>query len=267
METISETIFETEVTKIKGDKKFTVKDTVIREIKLEIIVNEKNVGSLMAVPIDLEELAVGYLMSEDIITDVKDIKKIELKDVDTKTFQVRLDAKVIEANIDRLNLEGVIVSGCGRGVSTQISKIAIDAAIMRDNFSIKAALLFEEMGKFYTQCPLYEQTGCVHTAKLYYDENTYFIGEDIAQHNTIDKAVGKARLAGIDVTKAFLMVSGRLSSEMVAKAVMHQIPILASRTASTCRGVNIADKFGLTLIGFVRGDKMNIYRNPERINV
>ncbi len=262
-----ETIFETEVTKIKNGKKFTMSDEVIREVKLEIIVNSKNVGALMAVPVDLEELTVGYLMSEDIIEDVKDIEKIELVDVDTKTFQVKIKAKVIEKNIERLDLEGVIVSGCGRGVSTQISKIAIDAAVMSDDFSIEAALLFKEMGEFYTQCPLYEQTGCVHTAKLYYDEDTYFIGEDIAQHNTIDKAVGKARLAGVDVTKAFLMVSGRLSSEMVAKAVMHQIPILASRTASTCRGVNIADKFGLTLIGFVRGEKMNIYRNPRRINV
>jgi FdhD protein len=262
-----ETIFEIEVTKIKDGKKFTTKDEVIREIKLEIIVNGRNVGSLMAVSVDLEELAVGYLMSEDIIEDVKDISKIELIDVDTKTFQVVIDAKVIEKNIDRLDLEGVIVSGCGRAVSTQISKIAIDAAVMKDDFSIDAKLLFEEMSKFYTQCPLYEQTGCVHTAKLYYDENTYFVGEDIAQHNTIDKAVGKAQLAGIDVKKSFLMVSGRLSSEMVAKAVMHQIPILASRTASTCRGVNIADKFGLTLIGFVRGEKMNIYRNPGRINV
>lgn len=262
-----ETIFEIEVTKIKDGKKFVVQDEVIREIKLELIVNGKKVGALMAVSVDLEELAVGYLMSENIIENVKDISKIELIDVDTKTFQVHIDAKVIEANIDRLDLEGVIVSGCGRGVSTQISKIAIDAAVMKDDFSIEAKLLFEEMGKFYTQCPLYEQTGCVHTAKVYYDKDTYFIGEDIAQHNTIDKAVGKARLAGIDVTKCFLMVSGRLSSEMVAKAVMHQIPILASRTASTCRGVNIADKFGLTLIGFVRGEKMNIYRNPRRINV
>lgn len=262
-----ETIFEIEVTKIKDGKKFVVEDEVIREIKLELIVNGKKVGALMAVSVDLEELAVGYLMSEDIIQDVKDISKMELVDVDTKTFQVHIDAKVVEANIDRLDLEGVIVSGCGRGVSTQISKIAIDAAVMKDDFTIEADLLFEEMSKFYTQCPLYEQTGCVHTAKVYYDKETYFIGEDIAQHNTIDKAIGKARLAGIDVSKCFLMVSGRLSSEMVAKAVMHQIPILASRTASTCRGVNIADKFGLTLIGFVRGKKMNIYRNPRRINV
>jgi FdhD protein len=260
-------IFETEVTKIKGNKKFTVKDTVIREIKLELIVNGKNVGALMSVPVELEELAVGYLMSESIIEDVKDINKIEVEDIDTKNFKVHIDAKVNEDNIKRLDLEGVIVSGCGRGKSTQISKVAIESSVIKSDLHIEASLLFSQMAEFYTQCPLYEQTGCVHTAKLYYDKNTYFVGEDIAQHNTIDKAVGKALLAGVDVSKSFLMVSGRLSSEMVAKAVTHQIPILASRTASTCRGVNIADKFGLTLIGFVRGDKMNIYRNPERIDV
>ncbi len=262
-----EPIFKTKVTKIKDGKKFEVEDEVIREIKLTIFVNDRRIGALMSVSTDLKELTVGYLMSESIIEDINDIEDIELKDLDGKNFEIYINSKVNEKNIDRLDLEGVIVSGCGRGVSTQISKVAIDGAIMRDDFKIKASLLFEEMAKFYTQCPLYEQTGCVHTAKVYYDKETYFIGEDIAQHNTIDKAVGKARLAGVDLSKCFLMVSGRLSSEMVAKAVTHQIPILASRTASTCRGVNIAEKFGLTLIGFVRGNKMNIYRNPRRINV
>ncbi|QOR61260.1 formate dehydrogenase accessory sulfurtransferase FdhD [Sulfurovum sp. ST-21] len=263
------TIFETEVTKIKDGKKFTSKDEVIREVKLTIFVNQKRIGAMMSVPVDLKELTVGYLISENIITDVQDISKLEIidKDGEQKNFEAIVQAEVIDESLDRLDLEGVIVSGCGRGASTHISPVAIDAQVMRDDFSIEASLLFKEMSKFYGQCPLYEQTGCVHTAKVYFDEETYFIGEDIAQHNTIDKAVGKARLAGIDVSKCFLMVSGRLSSEMVAKAVMHQIPILASRTASTCRGVNIADKFGLTLIGFVRGERMNIYRNPRRINV
>ena len=263
------TIFETEVTKIKNGKKFITNDEVIREIKLTIIVNEKRIGAMMSVPVDLKELTVGYLISENIVLDIEDIKKLEIIDIDNehKNFDAIVEANIVDDSLDRLDLEGVIVSGCGRGESTHISPMAIDAQIMRDNFSIGAKLLFKEMGTFYGQCPLYEQTGCVHTAKVYFDEETYFIGEDIAQHNTIDKAVGKARLAGIDVSKCFLMVSGRLSSEMVAKAVMHQIPILASRTASTCRGVNIADKFGLTLIGFVRGEKMNIYRNPRRIDV
>ncbi len=261
-----EPIFQTEVTKVRGDKKFTVTDTLIREIKLEIYVNNERVTALMGVPVDLMELAVGYLMSENIINKVSDITKTELVDVDTKIFKAYIEAKVNKKNIERLDTDGVIVSGCGKALSTQISK-AIDATVIQSDYSIKADLLYKEMQEFYTQCPLYEQTGCVHTAKIYIDEENYFIGEDIAQHNTIDKVVGKALLAGAEVKNAFLMVSGRLSSEMVAKAVMHQIPILASRTASTCRGVNIADKFGLTLIGFVRGEKMNIYRNPERIDV
>jgi FdhD protein len=262
-----EPVVEFEVTKVKGNQKFTVTDTVIREIKLEIYVNERYIAALMGTPVDQVELVVGYLMSENIIENVKDIEKTELKNIDDKIFQVYIKAKANEKSIDKLDTDGVIVSGCGRGVSTQISKKAIDAKVIKSDLCIDASLLFKEMGEFYTQCPLYEQTGCVHTAKVYVDEHTYFIGEDIAQHNTIDKAVGKALMAGADISKAFLMVSGRLSSEMVAKAVMHQIPILASRTASTCRGVNIADKFGLTLIGFVRGDKMNIYRHPRRINV
>ncbi len=263
------TIFETKVTKVIDGKKVEVEDSVIREVKLTIIVNGKRIGAMMAVRVDLKELAVGYLMSENIVKDVKEIKSIEIidKEGEEKNFEAVVEANVVENSLDRLDLEGVIVSGCGRASSAHISPKAIKSGKIDSDFSIKAELLFEEMAKFYTQCPLYEQTGCVHTAKVYFDKDTYFIGEDIAQHNTIDKAVGKARLAGVDVSKCFLMVSGRLSSEMVAKAVMHKIPILASRTASTCRGLNIADKFGLTLIGFVRGNKMNIYRNPQRIEV
>ncbi len=263
------TIFETKTTKIIDGKKVEVEDSVIREVQLSIVVNGKKLGAMMAVRVELKELCVGYLMSENIIKDVKDIKNIEIIDEsgEEKNFRAIVKAEVVEDSLDKLDLQGVIVSGCGRAISSHISPKAIEAGVIQSDFTIKADLLFEEMAKFYTQCPLYEQTGCVHTAKLYIDENSYFIGEDIAQHNTIDKAVGKARLAGADVKNSFLMVSGRLSSEMVAKAVMHQIPILASRTASTCRGINIAEKFGLTLIGFVRGKKMNIYRNPRRISV
>ena len=108
-------------------------------------------------------------------------------------------------------------------------------------------------------------TGCVHTAKLFVSGEQFFIGEDIAQHNTIDKAVGKAILAGSQLQNSFLMVSGRLSSEMVAKAVMHGIPVLVSRTAPTSLGVVIARKFNLTLCGFARGENINVYSGAERI--
>ncbi len=257
-----EPIYTTEVTKIKGKKIFKSEDTLIREIKLDIVVNGDKIGSLMATPVDQEALSIGYLRAENIISDIKDISDIKLLN---DGMRVEIEAKTDKKSIEKLNSEGVVISGCGRGMSSHVDPSEIEAKVIKSNFSIKAEQLLNSMSTFYTQCPLYEKTGCVHTAKLYIDENNYFIGEDIAQHNTIDKAVGKAMMKGAQFSSSFLMVSGRLSSEMVAKAVMHGIPILASRTASTCLGVKIAEKFGLTLIGFVRGDRMNIYENPQRI--
>lgn len=257
-------VFETTITKIKGNKKFEVEDTLVREIKLEIVVNGEKIGAVMATPVDQEALAIGYLMSENIINNIKDIKNHTLLN---EGMRIEIEAKVNNEAIKNLNSEAVVISGCGKSMTANIDPEMIEAKIIDSDYSVEASLLSTQMGQFYTECPLYEQTGCVHTAKLFFDDETFFIGEDIAQHNTIDKAIGKAHLAGYDVTKGFLMVSGRLSSEMVAKAVMHQIPILASRTASTCLGLMIAKKFGLTLIGFVRGDRMNIYMNPQRVIV
>ena len=259
-----EPVFSTKITKIKGTEKFERDDILVREIKLELIVNGEKIGALMATPVDQEALAIGYLMSENIIEKYQDILSLKLLN---EGMRVEIEAKVNQENIHKLNAEGVVISGCGRSMSANIDPEAIEAKVIKSDFSLKAQTLCKQMGQFYTQCPLYEQTGCVHTAKLYTDEETYFIAEDIAQHNTIDKVIGKALMAGADTSRSFLMVSGRLSSEMVAKAVMHQIPILASRTASTCLGLMIAEKFGLTLIGFVRGDTMNIYRHPRRIHV
>jgi FdhD protein len=182
-------------------------------------------------------------------------------------MRIEITAKADSQKIERLDSEAVVISGCGKSMTANIDPAQIDAKVMQDDYQISATLLSEQMAAFYTQCPLYEETGCVHTAKLYIGADQDYIAEDIAQHNTIDKVIGKALLDGAALSRAFLMVSGRLSSEMVAKAVMHQIPILASRTASTCLGLQIADKFGLTLVGFVRGKGMNLYRHPERIKV
>ena len=259
-----EPVFTTQIIKIKDGKKIEVDDTLVREIKLEINVNGERIGAVMATPVDQEALALGYLMSENIIASYEDVTKMELIN---DGMGIEIEAKVNKESIGKLNAEAVVISGCGRSVTANIDPEAIEAKVINNPLAIEAALLSEQMSQFYTECPLYEQTGCVHTAKLYIDKETFFIGEDIAQHNTIDKAIGKARLAKADVSKAFLMVSGRLSSEMVAKAVMHGIPILVSRTASTCLGLMIAKKFNLTLVGFARNKGMNIYNAPERIHV
>lgn len=257
-----EPIYEVDIHKIKANEKFSYKDTLVREIRFKIFVNSKLIGSIMTTPIDTKELAIGYLISENVIENLHDIYDINFSDDE---MGIEIKAKINENNANKLNTQGVIISGCGRSLSVNVEPDEIKAKYITNNFSIKASFLLSQMANFYTQCPLYEQTGCVHTAKLFIDENTFFIGEDIAQHNTIDKAVGKAIIANANLSKSFLMVSGRLSSEMVAKAVMHQIPILVSRTATTCLGYMIARKFNLTLCGFARGDKLNVYNADSRI--
>ena len=259
-----EPIYSTTIIKVKGDEQYAFEDTLIREIKLEIWLNGAKLGAVMCTPVDQKELAVGYLMSEGIIEDLADITEMTLLN---DGMRVDITAKADGQRIERLDSEAVVISGCGKSMTANIDPAQIDAKVMQDDYIIPASLLSEQMAAFYTQCPLYEETGCVHTAKLYIDAAHAYIAEDIAQHNTIDKVIGKALLDSVAISRAFLMVSGRLSSEMVAKAVMHQIPILASRTASTCLGLQIAEKFGLTLVGFVRGKGMNLYRHPERIMV
>ncbi|MBK1971843.1 formate dehydrogenase accessory sulfurtransferase FdhD [Campylobacter sp. 2018MI35] len=257
-----EPLFTTQILKYKGDEVFTCDDTLVREIKLEIFVNDEKVGALMATPVDEKALAIGYLMSENIIAKTQDIKSIELKD---DGMSIHIKAKIDKKNLAKLNAQGVVISGCGRAHTANIDPKSIEASKIVSSIKFSKNEILKQMSEFYTQCELYEKTGCVHTAKLFVNENVFFIGEDIAQHNTIDKALGKARLEGIDLSQCFLMVSGRLSSEMVAKAIMHKVPILVSRTAPTCLGVMIARKFNLTLCGFARENKINIYSGESRI--
>jgi FdhD protein len=250
------------VVRIRQGRKVPYEDTLIREIKLSIHANGEEIAALMATPVDQEALAIGYLMSENILADASDITNITLRE---DGAQVAIAAQIDEDAAQRLNAEGVVISGCGRSKTANIDPDAIAAAVNTVDFSHLATQLSEEMNGFEDHCRLYRQTGSVHTAMLLLESGESFTAEDIAQHNTVDKAIGKARLAGADTTRSALFVSGRLSSEMVAKAVMHAIPIVVSRTASTCLGVQIADKFGVTLIGFARKNNMNIYTHDQRI--
>ena len=255
-------IFTTQITKFKGAQKSAVDDILVREIKLEIYINGKRFGALMATPTDQEALAAGYLISENLIASPEDIESIELSD---DALSVRVKAKINEKHLEQFDEEKVIISGCGRSSTANIDPEAMAAHSIKGEVKFHKDEILRQMGQFYTQCELYEMTGCVHTAKLFVNGEQFYIGEDIAQHNTIDKAVGKAILAGAQLQNSFLMVSGRLSSEMVAKAVMHGIPVLVSRTAPTSLGVVIARKFNLTLCGFARGENINVYSGAERI--
>ncbi|WP_169777497.1 formate dehydrogenase accessory sulfurtransferase FdhD [Campylobacter mucosalis] len=254
-------IFTTTITKFKANDSFECDDILVREIKLDININGIRVGSMMATPTDLEPLGIGYLLSENILSSFSDVSSVKFNESE---LVLDVKAEINEDSLKNHTAEAVIISGCGRSVTANVDPKNLKSKIIENGIKFQRAEISKQMSEFYTQCDLYEKTGCVHTAKLKIDDK-FYIGEDIAQHNTIDKAIGKAVMDGANLNKGLLMVSGRLSSEMVVKAVTNGIPVLVSRTAPTSLGVLIARKFNLTLCGFVRGENLNVYSALERI--
>ena len=166
--------------------------------------------------------------------------------------------------LQNLYKEKTLTSGCGGGVTGNVAG-NVEVPFNQIEMHVNPQTILDEIKIFYDESELYLLTGCVHKAMLYLEDGTTVAAEDIGRHNAIDKVVGKCKLQNLDTSKSVLFVSGRLSSEMVVKAVMHKIPIVVSRTAPTHLGVTTAHTHGITLIGFARGRKMNIYTHSGRI--
>ena len=240
-----------------------VEDVTIDESRLNLFLNGEKAISMMCIPKDQDAHAIGFLMSENVISSIDDIEELTVSE---DGLRVDVKAKIDENSLQNLYKEKTLVSGCGGGVTGNIEG-SLEIPFNQTAFKIKPETIYTEVKKFYQESELYYLTGCVHKAMIYLLDGTTITAEDIGRHNAIDKAVGKCKLQRLDTTKSILFVSGRLSSEMVTKAVMHRVPIIVSRTAPTYLGVQTAHKHGITLIGFARGKKMNIYTHSGRIDV
>jgi len=250
------------IDKLYHDEFVEKEDVVIEESRINLYLNGTKTISMMCIPKDQEAHAVGFLMSENVISGVDDIASIEVKN---EGLDIYVKAKIDEVMLKNLYKEKTLTSGCGGSITGNLTgelQIPFNQVKMKINRNI----ILEEVKKFYADSELYLLTGCVHKAMMYLEDTTTITSEDIGRHNAIDKAIGLCKMQHLDTTKSILFVSGRLSSEMVVKSVMHKIPIVVSRTAPTHLGVLTAHKHGITLIGFARGKKMNIYTHAGRIS-
>lgn len=251
------------IDKISGNEAIEFDDVTIDESRLNLYLNGQKAISMMCIPKDQDAHAIGFLMSENVISNIDDIETLTVSD---EGLRVDIKAKINEASLENLYKEKTLVSGCGGGVTGNVEG-SVEIPFNQTSFQVKPETISTEVKKFYEESELYKLTGCVHKAMIYLLDGTTVTAEDIGRHNAIDKVVGKCKLNRLDTTKSVLFVSGRLSSEMVTKAVMHKIPIVVSRTAPTYLGVQTAQKHGVTLIGFARGKKMNLYTHQGRIDV
>lgn len=236
-------------------------DEIIAEERIDFYLNGMKLLSVMGIAQDQDAHIVGFLMSEGVIAQVDDIDSLRISD---NGLSVYIDATVNDANIQNLFKEKTLTTGCCVGVTGNVEdKIVKD--FNRSTVSYGVDMLFDEVERFYGSSALFRQSGCVHKARLVLKHGDAIEAEDVGRHNAIDKVIGKARLARADTQDAFLIVSGRLSMEMVVKCVMHGIPLVISKAAPTRLGIKTAQLHGVTLIGFAREGKMNLYTHASRV--
>ncbi|MFO8008028.1 MAG: formate dehydrogenase accessory sulfurtransferase FdhD, partial [Candidatus Brocadiia bacterium] len=134
-----------------------------------------------------------------------------------------------------------------------------------DAFCIRAEHILCVLRRLRVMAPVFQMTGATHQAAFTNGPNVLHFEEDIGRHNAVDKVLGRCLMQRTDTRSGALLVTGRVNGEMVLKALRQGVPVVAGRGAATARAVDLARERRLTLVGFARGDRMNIYSAPERI--
>jgi len=257
---------EVEITKLDVANKTSKKtiDYIAEEKPLHLFVNNAYWATILCSPANLKEMAIGHLLSEGILKSIAEIDEVNLKEAEDSCY-VKLKAEVKVENrlkLSRLHAR-IVTSACGSGSPYQYNK---KPAKIKSKLTVKADVLFNSVNQLNIKAELFRQTGGVHAAAIYKaDGSLVALAEDVGRHNAVDKAIGMAALRQTEFGECFLALSGRLSGDVVFKAAKVGLPIVASLAAALSSGIDMAEQANLTLAGFVRGKRMNIYTFDERI--
>jgi len=245
----------------KSEKKV---DYVAEEKPLYLFVNNIFWATILCSPTDLKELAVGHMLSEGILKSTEEIEEVVLKEKEN-SCQVKLKSGInVEDRVKLSRLQArVIPSACGSGSPHQYTgKIPR----VESNLKVKAKTIFDSVNQLNFKAEGFRKTGGLHVAAIYKsDGSPIALAEDVGRHNAVDKVIGMSALKGASFDECFLALSGRMSGDVVFKAANVGLPIVASLAAALSSGIDLAEKANVTLAGFVRGNRMNIYTVPERI--
>ena len=247
----------------RGDRQVK-EDQVIVEFPVTIYLNGEEFITLLCSPKNLDYLAVGFLISEGFIQKKEDLKSL---DYDEEKGQMHVGLKQMSALKQKLYGKRTVTTGCGKGTifyhvldSMGTKKIEVES-----QFSPKGIL---QRSKELNQLSgLFKETGGVHFCGLCTENAVIIFHEDIGRHNAVDKIVGEAFMNDVSLEDKMLITSGRITSEMLIKAGKINIPVVISRSAPTKLSVELAKDLNITLIGFARGERLNIYHGEERITL
>lgn len=253
---------EVEICRVKEGQHLAEKDLVAVESPLTIYFNEQELVTLLCSPRDLQYLALGFLRSEGLISGADDLDSVS---VDEERSIVFVQTKGEDNLAEKLYGKRTITSGCGKGTIFFHALDSLQSKPVVSGLRVKGESLFALMRALQDRSLLFQATGGVHSAALAEEEQILIYSEDIGRHNAMDKIVGECLMKGISLNDRILLSSGRLSAEIVLKGAKMGIPLIVSRSAPTSLAVELAGRTGITLVGFVRGRRFNIYSHEERI--
>ena len=252
-------------------------DRVAAEEPLQLYLDGKALSIIMRTPGHDLELALGLLWAERVITRRDQVVKVRISaESGESEADVELDTAVIEANhIDVHLREGgrrpersfMSSSACGVCGATTVDDLTLDFPILAPGLMVRAAALPALADKLRESQAVFEATGGLHAAGLFTaDGEKVHLREDIGRHNAVDKVVGRMFLdSGLPASEQLLAVSGRAGYEVVQKAIAAGIPMLVAVGAPSSLAVATAVRFNLTLVGFLKRDRFNVYSGPERL--
>jgi len=223
---------------------------------------------MMLTPADLEDFAVGFALSERIIGNANEIARIDIR---YGSIGIGIDVRLEKEHSSRLaerrrSLAGQ--SGCGICGLTTIGEALPDLKPLDAAPAISEAALFRALAALPARQVLNRQTGAVHAASFCRpDGEILIVREDVGRHNAFDKVIGHLARQGIDPAPGFSLLTSRCSYELVQKAVLARIPVLATISAPTELAVSMAKDANLTLIALARSDSVLVFNNPFGIMV
>jgi len=236
------------------------------EVPVSLVYNGIAHAVMLATPTDLESLALGFSLTENILQKPSELYSCELvQNAEGYEVQMQIANERFEAlKGHRRNLMGR--SGCGLCGSESLALFAAETAAIASTVTIAVTALHRALDRLSALQPVRAATGATHAAGwCTVAGDVLAVMEDVGRHNALDKLIGAMHRRAVDLTAGFVVVSSRASYEMVQKSVRVGIPLLAAISAPTQLAVDLARRSGMTLIAFARSGSHTVYSHPQRM--
>lgn len=229
---------------------------VARETAYTLFVNDREILSIATMPSHLEELFVGFLVSEDVLRSSHEIDDCFV-DHDNKLVVVTLN--VPDERLDKLERKGMLTSGCAGGMVFSAGMTASDRPARRNRLKVPCSSILARMGELDTYKGIYRTTKGVHGASVATLQETVTIREDLGRHNAVDKIVGHCFLKRIATEDKLLLTTGRITSEVLTKASRAGFPIVISRSSASSMALHLASQCSIDVVSYVRPRTFNYF--------